>query len=298
MMPRSQRHHQVPIWLLKHFSWRRRKSELVWVGFKDTFDVRPVPVKDALFRNNANTRTDYQAQEDGNLHPEKSDKDERILADFDNRAAPAARRLISLAKKWRDEGEVHFQLSPDDFEILKQTVVVQARRTRESQDRAGLSDDKSELYLDLYFELAQVQGQQLPPREELVKDPQVRKLFDILSQNHRATFASANHPILVDKEKEFLVRAGLNVAVIGDQTTEFVVGSHGVTVVEDAGGKTAWLPIAPDVAVSLSDRPGTAGIGVSTDEFVQKHNHAALTLSTQVAGFSKELIEGLLGTPV
>ena len=53
MTPRSQRHHQVPIWLLKHFSWKRLKSKIVWVGFKDTRDVKPVPVKDALFRNNA-----------------------------------------------------------------------------------------------------------------------------------------------------------------------------------------------------------------------------------------------------
>ena len=117
---------------LKHFSWMRRKSKVVWVGFKDTRDVKPVPVKDALFRNNANTRTDYRTREDGNLHPVKSDKDERILADFDNKAAPAARRLISLAKKWRDEGADYLQLPPDDFEIWKQTVVVQARRTRES----------------------------------------------------------------------------------------------------------------------------------------------------------------------
>ena len=296
MTPRSQRHHQVPIWLLKHFSWKRRKSRIVWVGFKDSRDVKPVPVKDALFRNNANTRTDYQTQADGNLHPVKSDKDERILADFDNKAAPAARRLISLAKKWRDEGEVYLQLSPDDFEIWKQTVVVQARRTRESQDRAGLDQDKSGLYLDLFSKRAEEQGQQLPTREDLLRDPRVRNLFDILSQNHRANFASANHPILADKEREFLAQVGLSVAVIKDPNLEFIIGSHGVTVVENADGKTAWLPVAPDVAVSLSDRPGTMAMGICTDEFVEKHSHAALALSAQIAGRSKEVIQELLGT--
>ena len=143
-----------------------------------------------------------------------------------------------------------------------------------------------------------MQGQQLPPREELVKDPRVRNLFDVLSQNHRANFASANHPILADKEREFLAQVGLSVAVIKDPNLEFIIGSHGVTVVENADGKTAWLPVAPDVAVSLSDRPGTVAMGICTEEFTQRHNHTALALSAQIAGRSKEVIQKLLGTPI
>ena len=295
MTPRSQRHHQVPIWLLKNFSWKRCKSKLLWVGFKDTREVKPVPVKDAFVRNNTNTRTDYQRQEDGSLHPAKSDRDERILSDFDSLAAPTARRLIGFAREWRDSGPLAPQLSPTELELSKQIIVVQARRAWESQDRAGLSQDKSELYLDLYFKLAEEQGQQLPPREDLLKDPQVTNLFNILTQNHRANFASADHPILAGKETEFLAPLGLNIAVIGNPTREFIIGSHGGTIVETAQGKTTWLPVAPDVAISLSDGPGTIGVGICTDEFVEQHNHAALTLSAQVAGRSNGMIQELLG---
>ena len=238
-MQRSQRHHQIPIWLLKQFSWKRRKINLVWVGFKDSFDVRPIPVKEALFRNNANTRTDYKSLRAGDPRPVKSDKDERILADFDNKAAPAARRLISLSRTWIENKEANLHLPPDDFEMWKKTVVVQARRTRESQDRAGLSEDKSGLYLDLYLELARVRGQRLPPREELVKDPRVRNLFGVLTQNQRANFASANHPILAKNEREFLAHAGLSVVVIEDPAAEFIIGSHGVAIVETKGEKVA-----------------------------------------------------------
>ena len=182
------------------------------------------------------------------------------------------------------------------LETLKETIVVQARRTRESQDRAGLGEDKSELYLDLYFKLAEEQGQQLPSREDLLRDTRVTKLFNALSQNHRANFASGDHPILAGKETEFLAPLGLNIAVIGNPTREFIIGSHGITLVETAQGKTAWLPVAHDVAISLSDRPGTIGIGIYTDEFVEQHNRAALALSAQVAGRSKAVIEELLGT--
>ena len=123
-----------------------------------------------------------------------------------------------------------------ELELCKWIVVVQARRAWESQNRAGLGQDKSELYLDLYFKLAEEQGQPLPPREDLLEDPQVTKLFADLSQNHRATFASANHPILADKEKEFLALRGLRVAVRGNPIDEFIIGSHGITIMETAFG--------------------------------------------------------------
>ena len=61
MMQRSQRHHQIPIWLLKQFSWKDARSISCGSDSKDSFDVRPIPVKEALFRNNANTRTDYKS---------------------------------------------------------------------------------------------------------------------------------------------------------------------------------------------------------------------------------------------
>ena len=296
MTPRSERHHQVPVWHLKRFSWKNGKKVMLWVGSKDPRKIWPSSVDETFFRNNANTRTDYQSQVDGDPVPEKSDKDENILADFDSKAAPAARRLISFAREWRDaEGDATAP-SLVDLEICKETIVVQARRARESQDRAGLGEDRSELYLDLYFKLAEEQGQQLPSREDLIRDPRVTNLFNALSQNHRANFASGNHPILAGKETEFLAPLWLNIAVIGNPTREFIIGSHGITIVETAQGKTAWLPVAPDVAISLSDRPGTIGIGICTDEFVERHNRAALALSTQVAGRSKEVIEELLGT--
>ena len=295
MTPRSVRHHQVPVWHLKHFSWKSGKKEMLWVGSKDPLTIRPSSVDETFFRNNANTRTDYQSQADGDPNPQKSDKDEKILADFDSKAAPAARQLISFARKWRDTREAAAELSLVDLETCKNIIVGQARRAWEAQDRAGLGEDKSELYLDLLFQRAEEQGQQLPSREDLLRNQLVTGRFNVLSQNHRATFASADHPILAVKETEFLAPLGLSIVVIENPTREFIIGSHGTTIVETAQGKTAWLPVAPDVAISLSDRPGTINIGICTDEFVELHNTAALALSAQVTGHSKEVIQELLG---
>ena len=136
----------------------------------------------------------------------------------------------------------------------------------------------------------------MPSREDLLGDFRVTRIFDALSQNQRANFASGNHPILANKENEFLTSLGLDVAVIDPTTTEFVIGSHGITIVETAQGRTAWLPLAPDVAISLSGKPEHLGIGTCSDEFVERYNRAAFSISTRVAGRSKETIQKLLAT--
>ena len=291
MMARSERHHEVPIWLAKHFCWDC--DERLWMGFKDTREVRLVGVRDAFVRRNANTRTSYQSRQDGTFQQVKSDLDERILEKFDGQASSAARELINFARQWRDMGPVAPRLSPETVEVCKRLIVVQARRTRESQDRVGLGEDKTELYLDLYFTRAEEIGQRLPPREVLVEYPSVTAVFDAISQNTRAGMASGNHPILANKEEEFLAPLGLHVAVIDPTTTEFVVGSHGVTITHE---RNTWLPLAPDVAISFSDRPGRIGIGMCGSEFVENHNRAALSISSRVAGRFEETIAELLAT--
>ena len=86
-------------------------------------------------------------------------------------------------------------------------------------------------------------------------------------------------------------------AVTGTTGPEFIIGSHGVTVMEPESGHGTWLPLTPDVAISLSDQPGTMGIGTCPSEFVHRHNVAALALSARIAGRSRDVIQELLGIP-
>ena len=294
MTERSHRHHEVPQWLLWHFCGG--DDEKLWIGFKDTRGVNLVSVVKAFRRNDANTRTDYHSREDGTFERLKSDPDEKILADFDSRASSAAHDLIDAARQWRDAGVDALKITPETVETCKQTIVVQARRTRESQNRMGLGNDNSELYLGLFSKRAEELEHQLPSGQGLLSDARVVALIDDLSQNQRATFASGNHQILADKEEEFLAPLGLHVAVIDSTAAEFVVGSHGITVVETTRGRNSWLPIAPDVAISFSGRPEDVGIGICKDEFVEHHNRAALATSTRVAGRSERTIRELLAS--
>ena len=294
MTARSIGHHEIPQWLLKHFCWDQGKT--LWMGFKDTREVKAVVIKDAFRRNDANTRIDYQSLGVGKPRRIKSDLDEKILGKFDDKAGRAARRLIEFSRNWRDSGSDVLSLSQDTMETCKSIIVAQARRTRESQDRTILGEDNSELYMDLSLRSAEPLEQPLPSRQELRHDPEVSRLFGDLSQNQRATFASANHPILAEKEAEFLAPLGLSVAVIGDTVSEFIIGSHGITIVETTEGNAAWLPLAPDVAISLLDKPRVMGIGACPIEFVERHNIAAFSGSARVAGRSKAAILELIAT--
>ena len=264
-------------------------------GAKDNREVGPVTVKNAFLTNDANTRIDYVPRGDGTFQRKKSDPDEKILGDFDGKAAPVARRLIRFAREWRETGAPLHSLATEDVEISKLLIVAQARRTRESQDRTFLGEDNREIFLGVSRQLAQQQGQPLPSNQELLQDPGVVRVLNDLSQNQRANFASGDDPILKDKEMEFLSPLGLHIAVTGGAGPEFIIGTHGVTVMEPESGDGTWLPLAPDVAISLSDQPRTTGIGACRSEFVQRHNLAALALSARIAGRSRDVIQELLG---
>ena len=56
MTARSKGHHEIPKWLLKHFCWDKGKT--LWMGSKDTREVKAVVLKDAFRRNDANTSID------------------------------------------------------------------------------------------------------------------------------------------------------------------------------------------------------------------------------------------------
>ena len=96
-MARSKRHHEVPIWLAKHFCGDN--CEMLWMGFKATHELKLVSVKDAFVRRNANTKTSYQSRQDGTIQQVKSDLDEKILEKFDGQASSAARELINFARQ-------------------------------------------------------------------------------------------------------------------------------------------------------------------------------------------------------
>ena len=95
MKRRSKRHHEIPQWLLGRFCVG--ETAQLWVGFKNTGEVRLLHVKSAFVRKDGNTRTDFVATGGGRAKRVRSSRDEKILADFDGRTSAAARSAITWA---------------------------------------------------------------------------------------------------------------------------------------------------------------------------------------------------------
>ncbi len=73
------------------------------------------------------------------------------------------------------------------------------------------------------------------------------------------------------------------------------MGSHGITIL-DGDQREGWLPLAPDVAITLSAKLDSCAVGIYPESFVEAHNRAAFEMSERVAGCSRRVIEDLLNT--
>jgi hypothetical protein len=294
MTQRSKDHHEVPKWLLKNFCIG--ETERLWVGFKATRKAECSARRKLFFRHDGNTRTDYIADGGGEFKRVRSDRDEGILSKLDSRASETANQLLQWARQIRETRKYLGPLPPDVVDYCKALVVAQARRARESQDRIGLTQGLEDRLWDSYYERAEELEFELGPREDLTAHPRVRVLFSDLEQNLRANFASGDDPTLKAKEDKFLLETGLQVAVIASSGPRFVIGNQGITILKGPAGAVSWLPLAPDVAISLTAQPNSHGLGIFSASFVEQHNKCALGMSKMIAGNSKQAIDDLLGT--
>ena len=294
MTQRSKKHHQVPVWLLRSFC--NEGGDHLWVGFYESGKVMKQHVEAMFYRKNANTSTSYISDGRGGFRVAKSDHDEGLLAEFDDRTAEAAKQLLRWTRQHLKTGQAHPLPPPDVVNLLKELIVAQARRTHENQDRVGFTEGYEDLWWDLAYESAEADGFELGPREKLIRNPDIQTLVSNAEQNTRARFASGDHPILKDKENTYLSTTGLGVGVIVGSNKGLVIGSQGITILRDSGSEVAYLPLAPDVVACLTPRPNSLTSWTCDDNFVEQHNKAAYTMNRSIAGNSKQTIEDLLGT--
>ena len=292
MTQRSKKHHDVPKWLLKNFCIGR--SDHLWVGFCEDRKVVELDRSNVFNRNNGNTRTDYIPDGSGRFRPVQSDRDERLLARFDGQASMATKQLLQWARKHHQTGEAPFHLQQTVVNQCKALIVTQARRTHESQNRAGLTTGFEDLWWEVAYKRAEDVGFALGTREKLTSEPRIQALASDTEQNVRANFASGNHPILKDEENRFLLDTGLGVGVIPCSGPRLVLGNQGITILEEPGGVVSYLALAPDVVVYLTAEPTSVAFVSLRDTFAEHHNKGASTMSRSIAGNSRQAIEELL----
>ena len=150
--------------------------------------------------------------------------------------------------------------------------------------------------------IVQEQGVFLPDKQNLRQVDVIAEAAKDTEHNTKAKFSAGNHPILQKQAASFVRSTGLEVAVIPFPTKSFVIGSHGLAIIEDSKYedlmRTIWLPLAPHIAIRPTSEPDIVTILYfnNSQDAVQRIdaiNHAMAARSWAIAGASKGLVQSI-----
>ena len=296
---RSRRHHYIPEMLLKNFC---DDDGQLWVSDRTAGKIYRSTPRNVFVRRDINTSYDFSpAPRSGKKEEffnaiEAGDEYEQILSQIESEARPAIQKVIKHARCKQCP-----QLSPEDDKTLKRFILAMARRTPESQKRISSGkkfDDVLWKTLESMAEKGNIPG--LPEKAIFDQDPHIAKVKDMVKSNVNAVYAAGDHPRERDREEEFCFKTGLGIMVICMPKRGFVIGSHGLAIVQSSQGNAAtrgsWLPIAHDVAVgptSFPDREFLHFLDRSRDGIIQSINGASAAQSQIIAGRSEALVRAL-----
>lgn len=281
------RQHYIPKMLLKRFC---DDDGWLWTGGKDLPDVYRRRPKNVFVENHLYTKYGYDGEP-------PSAEYEQVFSRIETIADPVIDRIVNSARQVQCP-----VLSAEEQAILLEFVMAQARRTRESRRRAshGLSDDELYNIVQGIMEGGGYEG--WPDKDAFLADGEAREAIKPALHNSDARFAAGVDPRIGGKETEFAAGVGVRFAVIRRPDKGFVIGSHGITIVDpsvtrDLGGTV--LPLAHDVLVHLTARPGETGLLVlggkrESSELIDAINKATARLSRTITGRSQTLIRSLL----
>ena len=120
--------------------------------------------------------------------------------------------------------------------------------------------------------------------------------------NVNAKFAVGDDPHIENETQKFSRETGLSFAIIRIPKKSFVIGSHGLTIIDRnlVGNLTAisWLPIAHDIAVGVTFYPdremlSILNCGNGGERFIFLMNRATASMSKTIVGNSEELVRSL-----
>ncbi len=293
----SRRHHYIPKMLLKNFC----DNGSLWVGDKTNKQIYRCTPENVFVKKDLYIQSSIDVSKS---HNEKewlrditmSDEYEKTLSQIESDAAPAIQRIIEQVRCNQCP-----QLSPEDRNHWKQFMLAIARRTPESRARV-MPESFDSIFYEATKKVAEKDSYMgLPDKDSFYSDPRISKLKDIIKSNNDAMFAAGDHPRGQEEVERFCREAGLGVAVICMPKRSFVIGSHGLTIVQSSykndPAQGSWLPIAHDVAItpsSFPDKEYLYRLDRDRDRIIKRINRASAAQSRIIAGRSKALISSLM----
>ena len=294
----SRRHHYIPKMLLRNFC----DDDLLWVGDRTQGKFYQCGPEGVFVKTDLNMKYSFDSVQSNRGYNEflssidMSDEYERTLSQIENKAAPVVRKIIQQARRGRCP-----QLTPEEGNDWKGFMLAMARRTPESRKRVASKKSSDDIFYEAAVAVAKKENYTgLPDRAFIYEDPRITKLKDLVNANADAKFASGDHSRDRKMTERFSHETGLCISVICLPKRSFVIGSHGLAIVQASHqydpGQGGWLPIAHDVAVkatSLPDREILAFLDRDSDRIIKRINKASAAQSQIVAGRSEALVRSL-----
>lgn len=173
-----------------------------------------------------------------------------------------------------------------------------ARRTPESQQRVIATQSFGDTYYKVAKQVADSRGYQLPDKNELYEDLQVVRHASQVGRNVFARFAAGDDQRTRRQLHKFCNEIGLGFVAIRLPNRSFVVGSHGIGILEFGEGEHhGYLPLAHDVCVWPTPFPDRIILHVLDqrgDWLIEKMQHDAVTRCRRIAGHCERLIRSLV----
>ncbi len=276
------RQHYIPQMLLKNFC---DDFGRIWVCDQNTGEIFSGKPKNVFVKKDLYTNYEVkpvlksEKYEDFLRSISPNYQYENILSEIESKAAPVIQWIIEQARCNRTP-----RLSPEDRDAVKRFILALGRRTPESQKRVSSGKNIDDIFYEAAKGIARKDNYKgLPDRELIYQDPRISTLKDLTGSNVNARFAAGDHPREQSNAVRFCRETGLMVAVIRIPKRSFVIGSHGVTIVQfpNKVAPESWIPIAYDVAVvptSFPDREFLLTLGRDEDKLIKRVNMASVQL--------------------
>ena len=276
---RSKRHHYIPKMLLKNFTDDR--------GFLQFFDrntgkVCEASPRDLFVKKYLNTQYGDGGRRD---NWEAEERLSRIESD----AEPAILRIVEAVRT------NHFpQLSPEYRTACKRFFIHMILRNPQHAQQILRAMRVDDAIYEACRRLLNNQGIPVPDRHMFDSDPQWIELKKKIVHNNRARFAAGLPSQLSGEIERYIGNYGLLFGVICEPKVKFVIGSCAVirnSVMDD--NPFEWLPVAPDVAISIRDTPDKDLLPLEPKE-VDRVNTASFAQSRIIAAQSESDLEGVV----
>lgn len=271
----SKKHHYIPRMLLKNFKDDR--------GLLQVFDRTT-----GKFRKNSDLfKVNHLNTQYGDGGKRDNWEAEERLSRIESDAEPAIRKIIEAVKMNRLS-----RLSPEHKAVCKRFFIHMVLRNPKHSRQILRTMGVDDVIYEACRRLLNNQGIPVPDRSMFESDPEGIELWKKLLHNSRTGLAAGLNTRLRVEIERYIGSCGLLVGGIRDPQVKFVIGDCAVIrnlAMDD--NPFEWLPVAPDVAISIRGTPDKECLLQLESEEIDRVNTSSFAQSSIIAAQNKSDLE-------